>query len=220
MWRTVLLNATTALTLAFVPVGASASFELSPKVLELAEQRFGSDSRERLQRWKQLMELPPSLPEQRKLLLVNSFFNQIPYREDQDHWHEEDYWATPFELLTSNGGDCEDYSIAKYFTLLRMGVPDEKLRITYVKALKINQAHMVLAYYPTPDAEPLILDNLVNQILPASQREDLQPVYSFNGSGLWMSKQRGDGRRIGEARELSKWSMMNDRFLEQLNAKD
>src|SRR5690554_7301152 len=107
MWRTVLLNATTALALAFLPVGASASFELSPTVLELAEQRFGSDSRERLQRWKQLMELPPSLSEQRKLLLVNSFFNQIPYREDQDHWHEEDYWATPFELLTSNGGDCE-----------------------------------------------------------------------------------------------------------------
>lgn len=220
MWRTFLLNSTAILTLALPTAGLSAAFELTPRVFELTEERFGADSRNRLERWKKLLELPKNLPEQRKLLLVNSFFNQVPYAEDQDHWSQEDYWATPYELLTSNGGDCEDYSIAKYFTLLRMGVPDEKLRITYVKALKINQAHMVLAYYPTPDAEPLILDNLVNQILPASQRQDLQPVYSFNGSGLWMSKQRGEGRRIGEASELSKWNMMNQRFLEQLKEAD
>lgn len=219
MWRTLILNALVFFFTA-LPVGTSAAFELGPEVLALAEQRFGTETRDRLERWLQLMNLPGTLPEKRKLLLVNSFFNQIPYREDQIHWKQEDYWATPFELLTSNGGDCEDYSIAKYFTLLRMGVPDEKLRITYVKALNINQAHMVLAYYPTPDAEPLILDNLVNQILPASQRQDLQPVYSFNGSGLWMSKQRGEGRRIGNARELTKWNMMNDRFLKQLRGEE
>jgi hypothetical protein len=45
---------------------------------------------------------------------------------------------------------------------------------------------MVLAYYPTPDAEPLILDNLTQDIRPASQRPDLEPVYSFNDDDLWL----------------------------------
>ncbi len=80
------------------------------------------------------------------------------------------------ELLTTNGGDCEDFSIAKYLTLRAMGVPDDQLRIIYVKALELNQAHMVLAWYKTPGSDPLILDNLINDIKPASQRNDLEPV--------------------------------------------
>ena len=193
-----------------------AALELTPQLLEQVQVRFGPETRSRFERWQQLLNSPPSLSENRKLLLVNSFFNQVKYMNDIDHWQTEDYWATPFELLTSGAGDCEDYSIAKYFTLRQMGVPEEKLRITYVKALKLNQAHMVLAYYPTPDAEPLILDNLANQILPASQRQDLFPVYSFNGGGLWLSKQRGAGKRVGDANKLNQWSHMNERFLKQL----
>ncbi len=192
------------------------ALELTPHLLDQVQARFGQETRDRFEHWQQLLNSPQTLPEDRKLLLVNSFFNQIKYMNDIDHWQVEDYWATPFELLTSGGGDCEDYSIAKYFTLRQMGVPEEKLRITYVKALKLNQAHMVLAYYPTPDAEPLILDNLANQILPASQRQDLYPVYSFNGDGLWLSKQRGTGKRVGDANKLNQWSLMNERFLKQL----
>src|SRR5690606_34810135 len=78
MWRTVILNATAALIMALPAAGASAAFELSPRVLELAEQRFGTESRERLERWKHLLELPKSLPENRKLLLVNSFLIRCP----------------------------------------------------------------------------------------------------------------------------------------------
>ncbi len=193
------------------------ALELTPQLLDQVQAQFSPETRSRFERWQQLLNSPSSLPENRKLLLVNSFFNQVKYMNDIDHWKVDDYWATPFELLTSGAGDCEDYSIAKYFTLRQMGVPEEKLRITYVKALKLNQAHMVLAYYPTPDAEPLILDNLANQILPASQRQDLYPVYSFNGDGLWLSKQRGAGKRVGDSSKLNQWSLMNERFLKQLN---
>ena len=63
----------------------------------------------------------------------------------------------------------------------------------YVKALKLNQLHMVVAYYPKPSAIPLILDNLKSDLLPASQRKDLLPIYSFNGSKLWLMKQKGQG---------------------------
>jgi len=92
-------------------------------------------------------------------------------------------------MLASNGADCEDFSIAKYFALKELGVPIERLRITYVKAVQLNQAHMVLAYYPAPKDEPLILDNLENGVRPASERTDLVPVYSFNDEDVLLARQ-------------------------------
>jgi predicted transglutaminase-like cysteine proteinase len=70
------------------------------------------------------------------------------------------------------------------------GVPVSKLRLVYVRATVGGPggevlAHMVLAYYAAPGAEPLILDNLIGEIRPASRRTDLEPVFSFNGEGLW-----------------------------------
>ena len=127
------------------------------------------------------------------------------FANDIDHWGKEDYWATPLQMLTSNGGDCEDYSIAKYFTLRKMGIPADHMRLTYVKALELNQAHMVLTYYPTPDAVPLVLDNLVNDIQTISRRKDLLPVYSFNGKDLWLAKKRGNDQHIGQSGRLSRW---------------
>jgi predicted transglutaminase-like cysteine proteinase len=122
---------------------------------------------------------------------TNKFFNDaIAYVEDIDNWGETDYWATPLESLGRGAGDCEDYALAKYFTLAAMGVPPSKLRMVYVRA-QLNGpgtpgvAHMVLAYYPAPGAEPLILDNLVPDVRPASRRPDLSPVYSFNTEGQW-----------------------------------
>ena len=97
-----------------------------------------------------------------------------------------------------------------------MGVPDEQLRITYVKALQLNQAHMVLAWYPTPTADPLILDNLINEIRPASERNDLEPVYSFNGKGLWLQQLNNSSKRIGDADTLSRWTDLNERMIDTL----
>jgi predicted transglutaminase-like cysteine proteinase len=89
-------------------------------------------------------------------------------------------------MLGSFGADCEDYSIAKYLSLKEIGVPIQKLRITYVRARQRTESHMVLAYYATPDADPLILDSLTGDIRPASQRPDLVPVYGFNDDDLWL----------------------------------
>lgn len=124
--------------------------------------------------------------DEKKLLeSVNRFFNErLLFCDDRVIWQQEDYWATPIEALRKGMADCEDYSIAKYFTLRQLGIPNEKLRITYVKALRLNQAHMIVAYYPTPTSIPLVLDNLTDKILPATQRTDLLPVYSFNAEGL------------------------------------
>ena len=193
-----------------------AAFELSERLMNYVRSEFGDEAHGRLETWQSLHNMASRAAVDRQLRLVNSFFNRVRFVSDIAHWGEEDYWATPVELLTTNGGDCEDFSIAKYLTLKSMGVPDEQLRIVYVKALELNQAHMVLAWYPEPDADPLILDNLINDIKPASQRTDLEPVYSFNGDGLWLNRSSGDSKRIGEAQKLAQWQSLNDRIVDSL----
>ena len=123
-----------------------------------------------------------------KLDAVNNFFNQqVLFRDDLEVWGQTDYWASPLETLSQGQGDCEDYAIGKYFSLLALGMPTAKLRLVYVRAQVGSgvQAHMVLAYYATPGAEPIILDNLIGELRPASKRPDLAPVFSFNSDGLW-----------------------------------
>lgn len=172
-----------------------------------ALQRYGQSSPVggRLDEWQQLIQREANSSESEQLKAVNRFFNlQLRYREDTDIWGQLDYWATPVESLQRGAGDCEDYAIAKYFTLRQLGVPVDKLRITYVKALQLNQAHMVLTYYPHPGAMPLVLDNLIDSIEPANQRTDLRPVYAFNAEGLWMPGQGGE-RQVGDSKRLSRW---------------
>lgn len=150
-----------------------------------------------------------ALEEPARLKAVNDFFNRrVNFRDDSVAWGQLDYWATPLEMLAKGQGDCEDYANAKYFTLLASGVPGAKLRLVYVRALLGGpggpvQAHMVLAYYPEPDAEPLILDNLINEIRPAGRRPDLTPVFSFNAEGLWQGV--GAVRAGDPTVRLSRW---------------
>lgn len=173
--------------------------------LQAVEARFGRDGAARVLAWRNLIDSDRDLPLAGKLAAVNDFFNQLQFVDDATHWHRRDYWATPVEFLGSDGGDCEDFAIAKYFTLLELGVPESRLQITYVKAVRLNQAHMVLTYYAHPAADPLVLDNLVAEVLPGSSRDDLVPVYSFNGQGLWLSRARGRGKRVGGAERLGLW---------------
>lgn len=155
--------------------------------------------------WAALLKHPPQGNIRNTLNRVNQFFNaRMQFRDDIAIWGQQDYWATPIEFLRKGAGDCEDYALAKYFTLRELGVPASQLRITYVKALQLNQAHMVLAWYATPDAVPLILDNLKTALLPATQRNDLLPVYSFNGEGLWIP-QAGKSKRVGDSKKISRW---------------
>ena len=126
-----------------------------------------------------------------RLTTLNEFFNRrIVFTPDSEVWGQIDYWASPLEMLGKGRGDCEDYVIAKYFSLMAAGISSAKLRLVYVRATiggpgGVVQAHMVLAYYAAPGAEPLILDNLIGEIRPASRRPDLEPVFSFNSDGLW-----------------------------------
>lgn len=192
----------------------SATLEISDILLAKIEKKYGGQATLRIKQWQKLMQTAKDLPEQEKLKQVNDFFNQqIDFVDDEFLWGVIDYWATPLEFLSQGAGDCEDYSIAKYFTLIELGVAESRMRITYVKALELNQAHMVLTYFSHPRAVPLVLDNLIPQIKPATQRKGLLPVYSFNGVGLWLAKSRGTGKRVGQSSRLSLWTELKQRML-------
>ena len=119
-----------------------------------------------------------------KLKAVNTFFNDVRYSSDMKTYNKRDYWATPWEFLGKDRGDCEDYVISKYFALKYLGVDPKKLFFTYARSTKFKAPHMVLTYFKTPRSEPLILDNNNQKVFPASKRKDLTPIYNFNGELL------------------------------------
>ena len=195
------------------PVATRETFQINPKVLATVETRFGKEAVARLIRWQDLIRQDASTSDRQKLEKVNAFFNgMIRFVDDIVLYGVKDYWATPFEFIARAAGDCEDFAIAKFFTLKAMGVAEEHLNIAYVKALQYNVSHMVLTYFSQPGAEPLILDNLVDSINPASQRTDLMPIFSFNGSGLWLAKERGKGKLAGSSSRLKAWDNLQQRM--------
>jgi predicted transglutaminase-like cysteine proteinase len=201
-----------AVTIAGAVIGEN--FQINRELLKQAEIKYGKDAATRLLEWEDMIRKDKSKSDREKLDKVNQFFNtRIRFVNDIDLWGVQDYWATPFETLCRKAGDCEDFAIAKFFTLKAIGMPEEKLNIMYVKALQYGIAHMVLAYYSTPGAEPLILDNLIDGIAPASKRPDLLPVFGFNGSGLWTAKQRSQGKLAGTGSDrLKPWQELQKKM--------
>ena len=171
-----------------------------------AARRLGPAAEMALAPLQTLLRDANALDDAARLRAINDFFNQrIAFKPDSVVWGQEDYWASPLETLAQGQGDCEDYAIAKYASLLAAGVAPQRLRLVYVRA-QIGaqaQAHMVLAYQAADGTEPQILDNLRAEVLPASQRPDLTPVFSFSTEGLW---QGNGGPSAGDPlARLSRW---------------
>lgn len=176
--------------------------------------RYGPQAQKLFREWQDLLNTLGASPENNRLREVNAFFNRrIDYAEDKVVWKREDYWPTPLETFSKGAGDCKSFVISKYVSLRLLGVDPEKLRLTYVRARiggpnsTISQAHMILAYYPAPDAEPQILDNLVTSILPASQRPDLTPVFSFNMESIWVGTTQNNN-----VSRLTRWKQLLDKM--------
>lgn len=169
--------------------------------------------------WHKMLQSYSDAAVEVRLQKVNDFFNRhILYTEDPEAWGQADYWATPMESLAKGKGDCEDYVIAKYFSLRSMNIPDSQLRLIYVKARLSGPAgeaqqtaHMVLAYYPAAGAEPLVLDNLITEIRPASRRSDLQPIFSFNSLGIFAGAGANAAPGPGGTSRLSRWQDLQER---------
>jgi predicted transglutaminase-like cysteine proteinase len=174
--------------------------------------RWGAPAMPRYLAWKDFVASGAGKTDLERLKKVNEFFNRTTtFGDDSVVWGQSDYWATPLETLGKGAGDCEDFVIAKYYTLQLVGVPAEKLRLTYVHArtgassATPTQAHMVLAYYGEPDDEPLVLDNLVGDVRLASRRPDLSPVFSFNAQGIFSGASNKEIAPAVGAGRLSRW---------------
>ena len=171
------------------------------------QSRYGAAGVQRLGQWLAMLQTQKSRPLSQQLPAVNEFWNRaVVQTDDSLLWSQPDYWATPLETLGKGAGDCEDYVVGKYFSLLRLGVPAEKLRLIYVRARMggvgstQSIAHMVLGYYEVPTGEPLVLDSMVDFLLPSSQRKDLTPVFSFNAQGVYVA-----GAQPSSVDRITRW---------------
>ncbi len=218
MWRA-LRRRLFAAGVFFIALVSSANSTLD-RVEATALSRYGDTVAERVRQWRSALNTANEQSERDQLRDINQFFNRnIQFSDDPVVWHSKDYWATPLETFSKGAGDCEDFVIAKYLSLRLLGIPDSKLRLIYVRARiggpnsSLTQAHMVLGYYETPTAEPLVLDNLLGDIQPASRRTDLSPIFSFNSSGLWV---QGASRPSASSTErLSRWRDLVARLTEE-----
>ena len=195
---------------------ASIPVHISMSKLTKIEKKYGPKAKKRVLLWDKMLVKAKRKKTLEKLKIVNDFFNKVKYKRDHLHWKKKDYWASPFEFLGTGAGDCEDYAIAKYFALRQLGVPDSKLRITYVKlsrkGTKYEEAHMVLNYYHKPTQTPIVLDNVNKRLTLATKRRDLKPIYSFNAVGLWKAQNKGKTQKNMGSNNLKNWKSMMERI--------
>jgi len=205
-----------ALLLLCLPMLATSEKQVDPGYisktqLERFAKKYNAKAVKRLKLWNKMMVRSTNLNELKKLKAVNNYFNRIKFLRDSKHWGKPDYWATMHEFIGTGAGDCEDFATAKYFSLKLLGVSDSKLQLSYVKLeskqKKFDAAHMVMSYYSTPDAIPILLDNVNLRLKLASQRPDITPVFNFNASGLLKSKHRGKPSKTMQY-SLSAWKRL------------
>ena len=169
------------------------------------ERKYGTFAKNRFVALNKLLNKLEKSDIKSKLEKVNDFFNSVPYASDKSIYGTNDYWATPYELLSRDKADCEDYAIAKFLMLKELGVPTSKMFLSYVRLTGSGEAHMVLTYFETPNTDPLVLDNIRRMIFPASERKDLKPIYNFNPNIL------NNGNRTSAHR---KWDVLLKNFRE------
>ncbi|HHQ15168.1 MAG TPA: hypothetical protein ENK16_09060, partial [Chromatiales bacterium] len=97
-----------------------------------------------MREWLRFLNKINELPRDEQVARVNRFANTRDYVLDLQNYGLEDYWAVPREFL-SNGGDCEDYAIMKYFSLRWLGFPDSEMRIVVLQDTNLRVPHAVLA---------------------------------------------------------------------------
>ena len=113
---------------------------------------------------------------------VNRFMNKAKYTEDEPNWGQKDFWATPGEFF-DRMGDCEDYAIAKFVSLLKLGFKPDQLRIVAVRDLNLKVGHAVLVVFL--DGKTWLLDNQIQQVVEAKSVRHYQPVFSINTQAWW-----------------------------------
>ncbi len=155
------------------------------KELQQISKNSGKIAKNRILDYKQQVDTLKKYPKDKQLIQVNFYLNKLLPQHDAVIKKQEEYWATPKEFLIIGYGDCEDYAIIKYFTLLKLGFEKERLFLTGVRDRYSGGHHMVLSYFKDRNKSPLILDNLSFKILSLEEREDLEVDIFINSYGVF-----------------------------------
>ena len=176
------------------------------------EKKFGKEAYTRIYEYGEKIKTLKSDSEFIKLTKINIFLNhKLKYKSDKTLNNKSDYWATPKEFLTIGSGDCEDYAIIKYFSLLKLGFKKDKLFITLVYDTFTKSSHMVLSYFESNNKAPLILDSLSYEILNLDQRADLKVNAFINTNGVY---------KLTRTKKLKKTKLVSNKFKELLKRID
>lgn len=144
------------------------------KALETAPCAGGNCA---LQNWARFVEGLRGQGELAQLEAVHAYVNRTPYQPDASRFGMADYWATPREFL-GRSGDCEDYAIAKYLSLRKLGWSADRLRIVVLMHHTRRELHAVLVAYTNGTA--YVLDNLMGGVAEHRSLPHYQPFYSIN----------------------------------------
>jgi predicted transglutaminase-like cysteine proteinase len=138
-----------------------------------------------VEEWKATIFPWRDLPLKEMVEQVNKYVNSHPYILDQDNWGLSDYWETPVEFFM-NGGDCEDFAIAKYASLRVLGVPEERMRLVIVQDKVKNIPHAVLTVYDEVGGA-MVLDNQNQDVRQHSRLSArYRPIFSINRQAWWL----------------------------------
>lgn len=205
-----LIGATTFENVKAQPTSPIMSYEQIIKTSDLKNQK--------IQDWQELikeLKFTTALNEKEKVKLINKFWNKnLISSSDMEVWGKSDYWATPVESLTKGAGDCEDFVLGKYLSLLAIGVPEDKLKISYVKirvgglTSNVYDSHMVLQYESKNTT--FILDNMVAGLKERNKRIDIVEVFSFDNSNIYVK-----GVYQASADTIKLWTDYKNRITQQ-----
>jgi predicted transglutaminase-like cysteine proteinase len=147
--------------------------------------------------WREFVAELAALPVRERIARANQVLNRVPYVSAAANWHDPDHWETPYEFL-ARGGQCQDYAIAKLMALAASGVPETALRLVVVHDIETGAAHAVTVVYL--DGAALVLDNQMQQVVPASRVARYVPYYSITRTGWWYHQPRAPADRLRMAR--------------------
>ncbi|MCG8504529.1 MAG: transglutaminase-like cysteine peptidase [Sphingomonadales bacterium] len=133
--------------------------------------------------WEELIARLSETPSLEALQEVNRHINHAPYIVDPINWGVPDYWATLRQFLARDG-DCEDYAIAKYVTLKRLGIDARTMRIVVLQDENLGVPHAVLAVEAEGDI--WVLDNQIDRVVSHRLIRHYRPIYSINETAWWL----------------------------------
>ena len=162
----------------------------SKQDLKLIKYKSGYIAKNRVVDYSLTMRRLKKFPRRKQLVHVNRYLNQLLQKPDSLNQDISDYWETPKEFLCIGFGDCEDYAIIKYFTLIKLGFPKNRLFLTTVYVKSSGTYHMVVSYFEYFLKPPLILDNLSFRILNTKERDDLVIGKFINHQGVFKLNQK------------------------------